>query len=233
LAGCAGASTETTELAADYRRDGHRLRASWSANGTGPALQEPDGDAWTPVDGVVTRRTPARIIGQGELAHLAEDGRQLLALVDDTPEVDRRGWQETWDAEQARFLSLRARSREARAVIPDRSALLGEQTDLQRAIEMLERDEHRDTLRAYQHLQRQIAAIDRWCVAIAEVTARLRRVLEDTTIEDPPLTLFEDDGYAADVRHALRQQYRSCRPRLNRSAEMSTACPPRSSLVYR
>ena len=201
-----GALTDTTELAADYRRDGHQLRASWSTNGTAPALQEPAGDTWTRVDGVVTQRTPARIIGQGELAYLAEDGRQLLALVDDTPEVDRRHWQETWDAEQARFLSLRARSREARAAIPNRSALLGEQTDLERAIEMLERDEHRDTLRAYQHLQRQIAAIDRWRAAIDDVTARLRSALEDTTIDDPPLTLFEDDGYAADVRHALRQQ---------------------------
>jgi DNA repair ATPase RecN len=201
-----GALTDATELAVDYWRDGHQIRAIWKNSEGVPALQEPDGDMWTPVDGVVTQRMPARIVGQGELAHLAEDARQLLALVDDSPEVDRRGWQETWDVEQARFLSLRALSREARAAIPDRSALLGERTDVERAIEMLERDEHRKTLRAYQQLQRQIAAIDRWRTSIDDITARLRAALEDTTIDDPPLSLFEDDAYAADVRHALGQQ---------------------------
>lgn len=202
-----GALTATTELSAEYRRDSHQLRASWSTERAIASLQEPcDDGSWAAVDGVVTQRTPARIIGQGELARLAEDGRQLLALVDDTPEVDRRRWQETWDAEQARFLSLRARAREARAAIPDRSALLGEQTDLQRAIETLERDEHRDTLRAYQQLQHQITAIDRWRTSIDETIARLRATVGEATIDDPPLELFDDDGYAADVRHTLRQK---------------------------
>lgn len=212
-----GALTNSTELVADYRRDGHRLRASWSTDGTAPALQEPDGEAsWKPVDGVVTQRAPARIIGQGELARLAEDGRQLLVLVDDTPEVDRRGWQESWDAEQARFLSLRARSREARAAIPDRSALVGEQTDLQRAVEMLERDEHRDTLRAYQRLRRQIAAIDRWRASVDAVTASLRAAVDAAAIDDPPLAPFEEDAHVAEVRQALSQQQSELQTALER-----------------
>ena len=182
------------------------LDSSWTTDGTAPGLQEPYDDSWTPVDGVVTQRAPVRVIGQGELARLAEDGRQLLALVDDTTEVDRRHWQETWDAEEARFLSLRARSREARAVIPDRSALLGEHTDLERAIEMLERDEHRNTLHAYQQLRRQIAAIGRWRASIDSMAARLRSALEQAPVEDPPLLAFAGDGYAVDVRTALSQQ---------------------------
>ena len=84
-----------------------------------PALLEPDSETWAPAEGEITQRAPARIIGQGERARLAEDAARLLALVDDTPEVDRRRWQESWDTELTRFLSLRARARGTRTAIPE------------------------------------------------------------------------------------------------------------------
>lgn len=205
--GADGALTDATVLTVDYRRDGHRLRAGWSTDGSAPALQEPDAAGWAAVDGAVTQRTPARIIGQGELAELAADTRQLLALVDDTAEVDRRAWQEEWDAEHARFLSLRARAREQRSRIPDRSQLLGEETDLVRAIAVLERDEHRDALREYQRVRQQEAALEGWRSSVSSSVARLREVLADVAIDDPPVGAFDrEDIGEPEVRSALEQR---------------------------
>lgn len=184
-----GALTDTTWLIVDYRRDDHPLRAAWSSDAAAAPLQEPvDDRTWKTVQGNVSQRTPVHIIGQGELAELAADATRLLSLVDDTPAVDRRSWQAEWAAEHARLLSLRARAREQRSRIPDRSQLLGEQTDLLRAIEVLERDEHRETLRAYQRVSHQEAALAGWQRSIEKSITRLREAIEDAPIDDPPLT---------------------------------------------
>ena len=206
-----GALTDKTWLAVDYRRDDHPLRAGWSSDAAAPPLQEPvDDGTWKTVQGSVSQRTPARIIGQGELAQLAADATRLLSLVDDTPAVDRRSWQATWDAEHARLLSLRARAREQRSRIPDRSQLLGEQTDLLRAIEVLERDEHRETLRAYQRVSRQEAALDGWQRSIEKNITLLREAIADAAIDDPPLPHFDrDDGTDPVVRLELEQRAES------------------------
>ena len=211
-----GALTDKTWLAADYRRDGHVLRAAWSPDGSAPALQEEAADgSWGAVDGRVSQRAPARVVGQGELAGLAADPRQILALVDDTPEVDRRTWQREWDTEQARFLSLRARAREQRSRIPDRSQLVGELTDLSRAIAVLERDEHRETLRAYQRVRRQEAAFESWQHSIVASAAELRQAAQRAAIDDPPLTLFDrDDEPEIEVRDALERHAASLRTAL-------------------
>ena len=211
-----GALTDKTWLAADYRRDDHVLRAAWSHDGSAPALQEPAvGGSWRAVDGSVSQRAPARIVGQGELAELAADPRQILALVDDTPEVDRRTWQREWDTEHARFLSLRAQAREQRSRIPDRSQLAGELTDLSRAIAVLERHEHRETLRAYQRVKRQEAALESWQRSIEASAAHLRQATERAAIDDPPLTLFDrDDEPETAARAELEQRTASLRAAL-------------------
>lgn len=214
--GADGALTDGTVLTVDYRRDGHRLRAGWSVDGSAPALQEPDGTGWKSVDGAVTQRTPARLVGQGELAELATDTRQLLALVDDTPEVDRRAWQQEWDAEHARLLSARARAREQRSRTPDRSELVGEHTDIDRAIEVLERDEHRETLRDYQRVRQQEAALESWRSSVSSGVARLREVIADAAIDDPPVGSFDrEDAGEPEVRAALERRAAALRAALD------------------
>jgi len=220
-----GALTDETLLAVDYRRDAHDLRASWSIDGTAPPLQEPEGDGWVRVDGVVSQRTPVRVVGQGELALLAEDPRRLLGLVDAAPEVDRRGWQRTWNATHAQFLTSRAQAREARTRIPDRAELLGEQTDLQRAIAVLESDEHRDALRAYQRLRRQLAALDSWGRSVAQTVEQVRTALDDAAIDDPPLSAFDDDGVDAEVRGVLARAHADLRGALDRARRAGADLP--------
>lgn len=220
-----GALTDTTLLAVDYRRDAHDLRASWSTDGTAPPLQEPEGDGWMRVDGVVTQRAPVRVVGQGELARLAEDPRRLLGLVDAASEVDRRGWQRAWDATHGQFLTLRAQAREARTRIPDRTELLGEQTDLHRAIAVLESDEHRDTLRAYQRLRRQLAALDGWRHSVARSLEQVQAALDDAAIDDPPLSVFDDNGVDTEVRDALTREHTDLREALDRARRAAADLP--------
>lgn len=226
-----GALTDKTLLAVDYRRDAHDLRASWSTDGTAPPLQEPEGDGWVRVDGVVSQRTPVRVVGQGELARLAEDPRRLLGLVDAAPEVDRRGWQRTWDATHAQFLTLRAQAREARTRTPDRAELLGEQTDLQRAIAVLESDEHRDALRAYQRLRRQLAALDGWRRSVAQTVEEVQTFLDQAAIDDPPLSTFEDDGIEAEVRGALVREQANLQGALDRARLAATDLPANAATL--
>ncbi len=202
-----GALMDTTLIAADYWRDGHDLRASWSEDGSAPPLSEPKGSGWVRVDGAVSQRTPVRVVGQGELARLAEDPRRLLGLVDDAPPVDRATWQQTWDAEHARFLSLRARAREARTRIADRAELSGTRTDLDRAIAVLESDDHRDTLRAYQRLRRQDAALDAWWASVEGTVDEAFRSLDEAIVDDPPVGIFDGDGVDQEIVALLRRQH--------------------------
>jgi DNA repair ATPase RecN len=191
----AGALTEKSEIAVGYRRDGLELRANWRVDASDVALEaRRDDGAWSRAEGTVAQRLPVRILGQGELNELAEDPGRILQLIDETPQVGRRAWQDRWDAEEASYLALRAQAREVQASLRNSTELRGELDDVMHSLGVLESPEHRDTLRRYQQTRQQARELERWHESLRQTAERLRAAVEEAGIEDPPVARFDGDA---------------------------------------
>lgn len=189
-----GALTDESAVTVGYRREGLELRANWRVAGDAVALESRGSDgSWSRAQGTVAQRLPVRILGQGELNALAEEPRRILELIDETPQVDRRAWQDQWNTEEATYLALRAQAREAQASLRSTSELQGELDDVKHSLGVLESAEHQDTLRRYQQTRQQARELERWRESLSQTAARLRAAVEEAGIEDPPVARFDGD----------------------------------------
>lgn len=195
-----GMLTDETTVSLTYRKEsGGRFRIGWNEQGTEPAIQEigPDGGL-ARASGEVRSRFPVRLFSQKQVFSMAEDTGALLQLIDDDSAVDRAGWQSTWDAEERRFLFLRAGSRELEGELAQRERTQGALEDVLRKLEAFEQGDHAAVLADYQRRQRQQRGIEEWRERWAAAEAELHRMAEDLLPPDLDLSLFPVLGDAAD-----------------------------------
>ena len=199
-----GALTEGTVVVASLVKDGRRFRISWRQSGEGPAIeQEGDNGRWAASPGEVADRFPIRVLSQKQIFALANDPNALLQLVDDAPQVDRRGWNAKWNETTARYLRLYSQARELAARLAERDRLEGQLADSKRQLAVFEEGGHRELLLRYQRFakQRQIL-LDRAHELEAGMTL-IRTTAEDVAASDVPTLEFEDSGESSPDSSAL------------------------------
>jgi hypothetical protein len=189
-----GLLTENTRVAVTYRKDGVCFRVQWDQEATLAPIEELQPDAtWTPSEGDVEQRFPARIYSQKQIFELARDPEALLDIVDETPEVDARAWHERWRREEARFLALRAQGREVAAGLAEVPRLRGELEDVTRKLAVFETAGHAIVLRDYQTRRRQERAVEAWGESFGSAGDRLRALADEITPETDPTFLLETE----------------------------------------
>jgi len=149
-----GLLTEESRVEVVYRKDGDRFLVSWSQNGTAqPIARLSNGDVSTE-EGSVSERFPVRIYSQKQLFALAQNPDALLAVLDDTREVDGADANRELQRLKDRYLALRAEARRALTharELPDRRASL---VDAQRKLDLLQQGGHAEVLRLYRNRRR-------------------------------------------------------------------------------
>lgn len=162
-----GILTADSRATVNYRKDGARFRIQWDPGGALPPIQEeqPDG-TWTESPGLVAERFPVRIYSQKQVYELTREPESLLRIVDEAPEVAFRTWRESWNNEEARFLSLRAQAREVESTLADEPRVRGELEDNKRKLAVFEGAGHADLLKRWQRRRRQGRAVDDWSAAL-------------------------------------------------------------------
>ncbi len=192
-----GLLRDETAIRVIYRKNGARFRISWDQRGSLPAVEQEQGGAWVaaPHDGV-RADFPARIFSQGQLFELARRPAALLDLVDAA--IDHASWDEEWRKEEARFLALRARSRELDAQLADEGRLRSELQDVLRQLAVFEQAGHAAVLRGYQIRRRQERALDEFEGQLSPLAGRLRDVATEL-VPLPLATELFDGGDAADA----------------------------------
>ena len=194
-----------------YRKNGSRFRVQWNPAGDlEPIEQEIDGE-WCRAEGDIRQRFPARIYSQKQIFQLAKTPLALLGVVDEAPEVDRHSWAERWNAEEGRFLSLRAKAREIEAGLAEEPRLRGELDDVKRKLAIFEQAGHADVLKAFQNRSRQQREVEVWEEGWTGAGKQLRQVATEIVPDLLNETPFDPDSavdtelrdHAANVRDRL------------------------------
>ncbi len=223
-----GLITEQTQLQVTYRKDGVRYRIQWDQNATLEAIQDKQTNgSWKAVVGEVRRRFPVRIYSQKQIFALANRPSALLQTVDESPEVDRAGWDEMWREEESRFLALRAKAREIAAGFLEESSLKGALDDVKRKLAVFEDAGHKDVLQGYQLRRRQERAVNDWLESFADTGKRLRDLAGQTLPAALNVSLFDvanapDKNLLQDVQ-ALSEQFETLKHKIETLAAEAEA----------
>jgi len=189
-----GLLTEDSHFTVMYRKNGARYRVQWSQRGEAEPIEvEEDEGSWKAEQGEIVQRFPVRIYSQKQIFELAKAPLALLRIVDESPEVDRRSWEEGWKAEESRFLSLRAKSREIEAGLSDKPRLQGELKDIQHKLAVFEQVGHADILKEYQKRLRQQRVVEEWGKSWSGAGDRLREMAEEILPDPLDPAFFDPD----------------------------------------
>ena len=172
-----GLLTDETTISIYYRKDRTRFRILWHQGGDPVTIEvEDENGKWSYDQGDVAQRFPVRIFSQKQIFELAKAPLALLRIVDDAREVGRRSWDEEWNAEETRYLSLRAKTREIESGLADETRILGELEDVKRKISIFEQASYADVLKEYQKRSREQKEVHNWESSWAGLADRLREV---------------------------------------------------------
>lgn len=188
-----GILTSDSRVSVIYRRDGARFRIQWDPAGAAPPIEvEQQDGSWVPSPGSVRDRFPVRIYSQKQVYELTREPEALLRIVDEAPEVGFQDWQQRWNVEEMRFLSLRAQAREVASALAEEDRVRGELEDVKRRLAVFETAGHADLLKCWQRRQRQTRAVDAWTTALDASVDRLGELADaaepdtiDSTVFDP------------------------------------------------
>ena len=201
--GMKGALLASTKVQIVFRKDGLRFRVQWSASGGLPEIEEERAGIWSAAVGDIRTRFPVRIFSQGQIFEMASDGRALLKIIDEAPEVGRAAWKVEWEREEQHFLSLRLEIRGLERQLTERSSLEGRLSDVCRKLEVFEDASHADVLKSYQRSQRQQREVESWKVGLDELETILRNA--SVSIDAKTFTADSFDVELAAERPVLDQ----------------------------
>ena len=198
-----GLLTKNTLLEVIYRKDGQRFLLSWSQNGEAHPIARLDGDKWTPQEGDIRERFPARVYSQKQLFSLAQDPNALLTVIDDSQIV--RGAEVLRSIKQmdTNYLSLCAQARAARDRANDLSARRAALEDVQHKLEVLQKGGHAEVFNNYRS-RRQLD--DTWQTILSGASEAVESVIrnaEELSVADLDLGPGADDDQGrASLRRA-------------------------------
>lgn len=158
-----GLLKDAAKITVGFRKDGGRFRITWSNADNRHVIEEETAPGtWSASEGDIAQRFPVRIYSQKQIFELAKHPQALLQVVDDVSTVNHRDWQFEWEELTSKYLSTRAQEREAQAGLQEESVIKGQLDDVKRKLEVFEKADHADVLKAYQLRQNQNKAIDSW-----------------------------------------------------------------------
>jgi predicted metal-dependent phosphoesterase TrpH len=171
-----GLLTSHSEIIVYYRKDGGRLRITWSTSKEISFIEEEvEGGNWVPSEGDIPQRFPVRMYSQKQIFEMAKDSQALLHVVDDAQEVEYREWKQEWDTIVSKYLSLQAQYRAIDATLNEENVILGQLADVRRKLEVFERAGHTEVLKTYRYRQNQKKAIEAWEKSFEETSKQLKK----------------------------------------------------------
>jgi len=180
-----GAVRANTVIRVEWLHEEDRLRLLWRADGQGTVVEEWRAGRWEPAasQSVNAARFPLRIFSQGQIAALADDGRQtLLGVIDEAAQIDplRQAVKETTNT----YFTQCARLREMDDKLSGLAEVDRKLEESGRKLAALSQADHAAVLRAYAQAQHQTR----------EVEGVLQQLLAATKrIHDLPAQLVLDD----------------------------------------
>jgi len=216
-----GALRAETTILVEWQYEETRLRLRWTDVGKTLQVEEYRDGNWQPSSSqsVNPDRFPIRIFSQGQIAAMAEGGRQtLLKIIDEAANVGPL--QQAYEEARRAFLAQSARLREINAKLAQLPEVQRRLKELIAKLNTLTQTEHAAVLKAYARAQRQQRAVDETLAQLGEGVGVLREAAERLLLDDWPPQYFDapEDadllGWRADADRAMAQ----ARQRLEQAA---------------
>ncbi len=194
-----GALTGNSEAVVTMYKSGRHFRIGWKLDGSEtPIEEENSAGQWIRGEGDVRERFPVRILSQKQVLEMSRDPNSLLKVIDDSPQVNRAGWDSRNRELEARFLRVHSELREAEARLQGRALLQGELSDIKGQLRVFEKGGHRELLLAYRRFRRQRRMLDD---RVADMEESVRRLREMSDALDP--TDISEEDFSESVSHEV------------------------------
>ena len=188
-----GALLDTTCITVNWKHGDSLLRVKWrSANKTHPEVEEYTEGKWhlSISQSISQDRFPLRIYSQGQIATLADTGRNLLLQqIDQASGADEIS-RNLEDAVR-RFESVSARNRELRAKTAQLPEIQRKLNEIQNKLTLFARDNKDEIWKKYGKVVRQGREIENYVKQLKLASAELRNCLDKLQPDDWLPTLFE------------------------------------------
>ena len=190
-----GALREETEIALGLQMEGAINALRWRSDGKGDVVWEQDDEGgWRASDSqfITAERFPVRILSQGQIAAIAEGGRQaLLNIIDDAASVGDLH-QRLRESTQTYF-TQRARLREMYGRMAEEPELKRRLAELKRKLSALENSQHTTVLKGHQRALRQEREIDLTLDQLQSAPGYIRSATENLLLDDWSGDIFDPE----------------------------------------
>ncbi|MFG0903917.1 TrlF family AAA-like ATPase [Photobacterium damselae] len=129
-------------------------KISWGQDQQATIYREENGQ-WLPELGDIQTRFPVSIYSQKQIFDMAKDPNTLLAIIDNSSEVDFRAWQTHWDELKNQFTQLRTAELGFLSKVGNLNTLKGQISDVNAKIAHIEASGHAQILQNYNGLYNQ------------------------------------------------------------------------------
>lgn len=158
-----GLLTSSTAVTILYKKDKAQFKIMWSAGGKREAfVREQALGVWRPTPGAISQRFPIRIYSQKQIFELASHPNSLLKVIDDSAEVDLKGWETIWNDLLTEYLSLKAQERAVASGLQKEDEVKGVLDDVRRKLAVFDKSGYETVLKNYHKRENQRGILANW-----------------------------------------------------------------------
>ena len=188
-----GALLDNTCITVDWKHDDSMLRVKWrSSDKTHPEIEEYTKEGWLPSESqsISHDRFPLKIYSQGQIAALADTGRNLLLQQIDQASGAGAIRQDLEDAAR-RIESLGAKNRELSAKIAQLPEVQRKLSETQKKLTLFAKNNQDDIWKKYSRTVRQVREIKNYVEQLKTAAAELRSCRDKLQPDDWSPMLFD------------------------------------------
>lgn len=180
-----GVMLDDTVIRCVYTKEKTHYRLTWEKASGEVKIERYDSNNWIPEEGQAYSRFPVKIFSQKQIFDLAKNPNTLLRLIDESSAVSSQQWNMEWSEKYSHFMTLCSERRELQAKLSNKSTLLGQKSDVEQKIKVIEESGHKKILEDFQNFRKSKSAVSNY---IEEIN-RYQGKIKDFIHESNPFTV--------------------------------------------
>lgn len=177
-----GVMLENTKISCIYTRDEIYYLLTWTKENNSVAISRYDGQQWIPEEGEAHSRFPIKIFSQKQIFNLAKNPNTLLRLIDESSTVGFQQWKMEWSEKHSHFQTLCSQKRELQSKLANKNVLLGQLSDVEQKIKVIEKSGHTDILRNYQVYSGKRTSVSQYETSVENIKLQVESISNATSI---------------------------------------------------
>lgn len=214
-----GALREDTKICVEWQHEGMRLKLIWRADGQGTVVQEWHGHEWldSTSQSINAARFPIRVFSQGQIAAMADTGRQsVLAIIDEAANIEPL--QQQYADAQRTFFAQRAKLRELQGKLAGKPEVERKLQEIERKLAAFSQTDHATVLRSFAQAQHQQREVEGLLQQLDGGATAIETLAEQIMLDDWPEHFGSQDADLLAWRQAVDQSVEQARAHLHQQA---------------